>query len=111
MTGHNKLNGVWCCCHYDLATTIARREWGYRGCFLTDWWMQYTSSPEFPRLRGNGYRIRAGVDVLMPGGEKFGGGAGDGSLMESYRAEKGITLGEMQRSAKNVLTLCARLKG
>ena len=47
----------------------------------------------------------------MPGGVGFGRGEGDGSLLESYRAEDGITLAEMQRSAKNVLTLCARLKG
>ena len=105
MTGHNKLNGVWCCCHYDLATTIARREWGYRGCFLTDWWMQYTSSPEFPRLRGNGYRIRAGVDVLMPGSKNARelSAKSDGTALETLKKEEGITLGELQSCAAHVL--------
>ena len=92
-------------------TNVLREEWGFDGLVITDWWMQPCADPDFPNLRNDAYRVRAQVDVLMPGGEKFGGRAGDGSLMESYRAEKGITLGEMQRSAKNVLTLCARLKG
>ena len=92
-------------------TNVLREEWGFDGLVITDWWMQPCADPDFPNLCNDAYRVRAQVDVLMPGGANFGGGAGDGSLMESYRAEKGITLGEMQRSAKNVLTLCIRLKG
>ena len=111
MTCYNRINGVWGHYQYELVTNVLREEWGFDGLVITDWWMQPCADPDFPNLRNDAYRVRAQVDVLMPGGEKFGGGAGDGSLMESYRAEKGITLGEMQRSAKNVLTLCARLKG
>jgi beta-glucosidase len=72
--------------------------------------MQYASSPEFPRLTGNAYRVRAQVDVLMPGGQNHVNGQGDGSLEESYLASGGITLGELQRCAKNVLRLCLDLK-
>ena len=111
MTSYNQINGVWGHYQYELVTNILREEWGFDGLVMTDWWMQPCGDPDFPSLRNDAYRVRAQVDVLMPGGVGFGRGEGDGSLLESYRAEDGITLAEMQRSAKNVLTLCARLKG
>lgn len=48
------------------------------------------------------------MDVLMPGGVRQNTGKGDGSLEKSYRSG-GITLGEMQRCARNVLNLCKKL--
>ena len=68
MTSYNKVNGVWCHYQYELCTAILRGEWGYEGCVMTDWWMQPAKSPEFPALRDQAYRVRAQVDVFMPGG-------------------------------------------
>ena len=104
MTSYNKINGVWGHYNYELCTTVLRNEWGYKGCVMTDWWMQSSKSPEFPNIRNNAYRVRAQVDVLMPGGKRVGKNQKpDGTLLESYGKPNGITLGEMQRSAKNVL--------
>ena len=105
MTSYNKINGVWGHYHYDLVRTILRGEWGFRGMVMTDWWMQYAPSPEFPRLTGNGYRVRAGVDVLMPGCRSFADRRRhpDRTLLATYEKPDGITLGEMQQSAKHVL--------
>lgn len=110
MTSYNKVNGVWSHYHYDLVTNILRGEWGYDGLVITDWWMQPDTDPDFPDVFNNAYRVRAQVDVLMPGGEAFGRGGSDNSLARSFACSEGITLGEMQRSAKNVLTLCRRLR-
>ena len=109
MTSYNKINGVWGHYHYELCTMILRNEWGYEGNIMTDWWMRSANSHEFPQLRDNAYRVRAGVDVLMPGGKRSGRKKPDGTLLETYKKENGITLGEMQRTAKNVLTLCLKL--
>ena len=105
MTSYNKVNGVWSHYNYELCTTILRNEWGYKGNVITDWWMRYSASPEFPEVRDNAYRVRAQVDVLMPGGKTAvsKSASNDGSLTETYGKDDGITLGEMQRSAKNVL--------
>ena len=103
MTSYNKINGVWGHYHYELCTTILREEWGYQGCVMTDWWMRHSKSPEFPKLKDNAYRVRAQVDVLMPGGWHFKGSKPDGTLLATYDKPEGITLGEMQRCAKNVL--------
>ncbi len=105
MTSYNKVNGVWSHYNYELCTTILRNEWGYEGNVITDWWMRYAPSPEFPEIRDNAYRVRAQVDVLMPGGKTAvsKSASNDGSLTETYGKPDGITLGELQRSAKNVL--------
>ena len=105
MTSYNKINGVWSHYNYELCTTVLRNEWGYEGNVVTDWWMRYAPSPEFPEVKDNAYRVRAQVDVLMPGGKTAvsKSASNDGSLTETYGKPDGITLGEMQRSAKNVL--------
>ena len=112
MTSYNKINGVWGHYHYELVQTILREEWGYDGNVVTDWWMQYAPSPEFPQLKGNAYRVRARVNVLMPGGKSFIDRSckPDGTLLATYKKKDGITLGEMQRNAKQVLRCVMALK-
>ena len=112
MTSYNKINGVWGHYHYDLVQTILRGEWGYTGMVMTDWWMQYAPSPEFPKLTGNAYRVRGGVDLLMPGSRNFADKRTrpDGTLLATYEKSDGITLGEMQQCAKNVLRCVLQLK-
>ena len=112
MTSYNKVNGVWSHYHYDLVTTVLRGEWKYDGCVITDWWMRRAASPEFPLLKNNAYRVRAQVDVLMPGdmGHTAREYRSDGSLLKTLRKKDGITRGELQRSAANVLRLALRLK-
>ena len=110
MTSYNKVNGVWSHYNYNLCTRILRDEWNFQGLVMTDWWMQYTNSPEFPNLKDNAYRVRAGVDVLMPGGKRVGPKKSDGTLLKTYGKSDGITLGEMQQTAKNVVNLVMKLK-
>ena len=112
MTSYNKINGVWGHYHYDLVQTILRQEWGYRGNVMTDWWMQPSVSPEFPQLRDNAYRVRARVNVLMPGGSCYEDRSfrPDGTLLETYGTPGGITLGELQLCAATVLNCVMELK-
>lgn len=112
MTSYNKINGVWSHYNYDLATTVLREEWGYEGTVITDWWMRKSKSPEFPALRDNAYRVRAQVDVLMPGdmGHMAKQYKSDGTLLKTLGQTDGITLGELQRTARNVLKLLMKLK-
>lgn len=110
MTSYNKINGVWGHYHYDLCTRILRKEWGFQGLVMTDWWMQNSKSPEFPEMTDNAYRVRAGVDVLMPGGNRAGRKKPDGTLLKTYGKKHGITLGEMQQTARRVVELTMKIK-
>lgn len=110
MTSYNQINGVWGHYHSQLVNQILRRQWGYEGLVVTDWWMQPAEDPDFPQVYNDAYRIRAGVDVLMPGEGEHDTGKGDGSLLTSLGRENGITLGEIQRSAMQVLKFCMKRK-
>lgn len=103
MTSYNRINSVYGHYNYELCTAILRNEWGYKGNVITDWWMKNEKSPEFPLIRNQAYRVRAQVDVLMPGGGRIPRRKPDGTLLESLGKEDGITLGELQRTACNVL--------
>ncbi|MDE6111525.1 MAG: glycoside hydrolase family 3 C-terminal domain-containing protein [Eubacterium sp.] len=111
MTSYNKINGVWSHYNYDLVTTVLRGEWGYTGNVMTDWWMQKSASPEFPNIKDNAYRVRAQVDVYMPG-DKYGTKKykSDGTLLKTLGKADGITRAELERTAKNVLSLVLKLK-
>ena len=110
MTSYNRINGVYGHYNYDLCTTILRGEWGYEGNVMTDWWMQSEKSPENPALKDQAYRVRAQVDLLMPGGAYHTDGKPDGTLWTSLGKPFGITLGEVQRCAMNVLDSVIKIK-
>lgn len=110
MTSYNKINGVWCHYNYDTCLTVLRREWGYEGNVMTDWWMQSSRSIEFPKLRNQAYRVRSGVDLLMPGGDRVTNGKPDGTLFATLGKQYGITVGEAQLCAKHVLNSVMQIK-
>lgn len=111
MTSYNRVNGVYSHYNYELATAVLRGEWGYKGLVITDWWMVKEKSHEFPRLKNDAYRVRAQVDVLMPGGNGYLPATRVGrNLLDSYGKKDGITLAEMQRCAVNVLNLAIKFE-
>lgn len=112
MTSYNQVNGVWSHYHHDLVTTVLRDEWGYTGCVMTDWWIESAVDPDFPALADNAYRVRAQVDLLMPGGVKTADGpqaVADDTVLTALAHPDGLSLGELQRSARNVLGLVLAL--
>lgn len=110
MTSYNKINGVWGHYNHDLVSGILRGEWGYEGSVMTDWWMQSSASPEFPVIKDQAYRVRAGVNVLMPGGNRTGKREPDGTLLSSLGKEGGITTGELQKNAAEILKMIITLQ-
>ncbi|MFI3253769.1 MAG: glycoside hydrolase family 3 N-terminal domain-containing protein [Eubacteriales bacterium] len=40
MTAYNPINGIQAASNFDLTSQILRKEWGYEGVVMTDWWAE-----------------------------------------------------------------------
>lgn len=69
MSSYNKVNGVYTSDSGDLLTQVLRKEWGFKGIVMTDW---FGGFPGFESIRTGGIsdvvkQMNAGNDLLMPG--------------------------------------------
>lgn len=104
MTAYNLLNGIQCASNYDLNTTILRKEWGFSGIVMTDWWaaMNDCADGGAPSVKNTKSMIRAQNDIYMvvDNLEAENNPAGDNTL--DALQEGTLSLGELQRSASNI---------
>ncbi len=61
LTAYNRVNGSWCAEHQELLTAIVKREWGYQGFTVSDWFGTHSTLGS----------ALAGLDLEMPGPSRF----------------------------------------
>lgn len=91
MTSYNKLNGVYTPNSHDLCTKVLRNEWGFDGVVMTDWFSTN------PGQGSNALCMRAGNDLIMPGGATF-----KAEILMAVKTGK-ITRAEVRRCCSHVV--------
>lgn len=105
MTTYNPMNGYQNSCNYDLNTTILRKEWGYTGIVMTDWWAKLDDVMEGgkPNYVDTASMVRSQNDVYMVV-NNFGAAINaKKDNTEQALLDGTLTIGELQRSAMNIL--------
>ena len=106
MTTYNPMNGFQNANHYDLVTTILRGEWGYTGVVMTDWWADLNDVIKGGRnvnLTNMCSMVRSQNDVYMVVNNNGAAINARGDDLDGGIEAGRITLGELQRSAMNIL--------
>ncbi|MGN0173232.1 MAG: glycoside hydrolase family 3 protein, partial [Acutalibacteraceae bacterium] len=99
MTSYNPVNGYWCAGNYDLNTTILRKEWGYKGFVMTDWWAKMNCKGGEAFNTNTKQMVRAQNDVFMV----CKSAEGQPDNIEEGINEGYITRGDLQRCCINLL--------
>lgn len=104
MTSYNPINGHWSASNYDINTTVLRKEWGFEGIVMTDWWANMNDCVEKGRAyqQNTAAMVRSQNDLYMVvsnlGAEV---NAYNDNTLTSLEEGK-LTRGELQRSAMNI---------
>lgn len=104
MSSYNPMNGYWTASSYDLLTTVLRKEWGFTGIVMTDWWakMNHVIKGGEPSGTYTGYMLRAQNDIYMVvnnNGAEINASHDD--TMDALKRGD-LSIGELQRSAGNI---------
>ena len=98
MTSYNAINGIWAAGNYDLNTQILRKEWGYTGIVMTDWWAHINEKGK-PADRTNlAAMARAQNDLYMVCPDAANHNDNTLRALE----EGTLTRAELQRNAMNI---------
>lgn len=105
MTTYNPMNGYQNSCNYDLNTTILRKEWGYTGIVMTDWWAKLDDVMEggHPNYTDTASMVRSQNDIYMVV-NNFGAAINaKNDNTEQALLDGTLTIGELQQCAMNIL--------
>ena len=101
MTTYGSVNGLWTAGSYDLCTTILRKEWGFEGIVMTDWWAKSNYEGHQAEVQVKAPMVAAQNDIYMVVSDAKANPEKD-DVEEMLHAGK-LTLGELQRNGANIL--------
>jgi beta-glucosidase len=95
MTAYNGVNGTYCSENSDLLDKMLRKEWGWDGAIMSDWYGTYSTTDA----------MNAGLDLEMPGPTRFRGEALKFNVTTDKVWEH--VLDERARAMLNLVKRCA----
>ena len=106
MSSYNLLNGVHTCERRDLQEDILRKEFGFKGLLMTDWWVAMLKDKHSKHPFADAGRIvSSGGGIVMPGSE-----ADLKSVKEAFNTGK-LSKETLQKHAAGLLAVSRELLG
>lgn len=100
MTTYGPLNGLWTASNYDLNTIVLRKDWGFDGIVMTDWWAAGNDEGHRSDVKNRAPMVEAQNDLYMVTEDC----TDDKQDNVKEALENGrITRGQLQRNAGNIL--------
>lgn len=105
MTAYNGVNGHKSASNYDLNTSILRKEWGFTGLVMTDWWAAMNDCEKGGEASGRNmsYMIRARNDIYMVVVNDTAESGGFGDNLPEALKDGSLTRAELQLCAKDII--------
>ncbi|MDO4621704.1 MAG: glycoside hydrolase family 3 C-terminal domain-containing protein [Eubacteriales bacterium] len=91
MSTYGPLNGIYTAGNYDLLTTLLRKEWGFTGIVMTDWWAKANEEGQPGSGKNTPQIVRAQNDLYMVTPDSASNAGGD-------RSSEGLANGIVSRS-------------
>ena len=102
MTSYGAINGMWAGGNYDLNTLILRKDWGFKGIVMTDWWAESNDEGKEPVRNNIAQNVRAQNDLYMVVPNAAENTHGDNTL--SSLEDGSLKREELLRSAFNTIS-------
>lgn len=101
MTSYGPVNGIWTAGNYDLCTTILRKEWGFHGIVMSDWWGKANIEGEKATKENKYPMVAAQNDLYMCVADSKANPEND-NVKEKLESGD-LKRSDLQRNAKNIL--------
>ncbi len=112
MTSYNMVNGHHTSAYYDLTETILRKEWGFKGMVMTDWWARLNDVVKGGfehNLKDVRSMVRAHNDIYMVVDPGTAGTNERGDNLETSLEEGTLTRAELEQCAIHILGFMLKL--
>ena len=106
MSTYGPVNGLWTAGSYDLLTTILRKEWGYQGIVMTDWWAKINEEGEPGSGKQTIPMVRAQNDIYMVTADAASNSNKDNTA--EGLADGRLTRAQLMRNAANICCFLLR---
>lgn len=100
MSTYGAINGLWTASNYDILTQILRKEWGFSGLVMTDWWADMNEEGEKQSTQNTAAMVRCQNDIFMVVSNAAENSNHDNS--EESLKNGTLTRAALQRSAMNI---------
>lgn len=100
MTTYGPLNRIWTAGNYDLNTIVLRKEWGFSGIVMTDWWAKANYEGQDADQKLHAVMAEAQNDIYMVTADATDMKQDD--MLQKLKDGE-LTRGQLQRNAINIL--------